>query len=158
MPNYVTESSYTEDIPARTFVGDAQDKRTLAVMNLETGKTSQADAGFAGTVPLKPAQDGKTQPRAVRWGMPQISDDGALAVAHVRADDNKDRWLVVVDPESGKSRVLDALHDDAWVREVGGFGPNDPSFGWLPDQKHVWFLSERDGGCTCTASMPLPIA
>ena len=23
--------------------------------------------------------------------------------------------------------------------------PNDPSFGWLPDQKHVWFLSERDG-------------
>ena len=63
VPNYVTESSYTEDIPARTFVGDAQDKRTLAIMNLETGKTSQADAGFAGTVPLKPAQDGKTQPR-----------------------------------------------------------------------------------------------
>ena len=144
VPNYVTESSYTEDIPARTFVGDAQDKRTLAIMNLETGKTSQADAGFAGTVPLKPAQDGKTQPRAVRWGMPQISDDGARAVAHVRADDNKDRWLVVVDPESGKSRVLDTLHDDAWVREVGGFGPNDPSFGWQADQTHVWFLSERD--------------
>jgi dipeptidyl aminopeptidase/acylaminoacyl peptidase len=144
VPNYVTESSYTEDIPARTFVGDAQDKRTLAIMNLDTGKTSQADAGFAGTVPLKPAQDGKTQPRAVRWGMPQISDDGARAVAHVRADDNKDRWLVVVDPESGKSRVLDTLHDDAWVREVGGFGPNDPSFGWQADQTHVWFLSERD--------------
>jgi dipeptidyl aminopeptidase/acylaminoacyl peptidase len=144
VPNYVTESSYTEDIPARTFVGDAQDKRTLAIMNLETGKTSQADAGFAGTVPLKPAQDGKTQPRAVRWGMPQISDDGARAVANVRADDNKDRWLVVVDPESGKSRVLDTLHDDAWVREVGGFGPNDPSFGWQADQRHVWFLSERD--------------
>src|SRR5262249_27392162 len=39
VPNYVSESSYTEDIPARTFVGDAQDKRMLAVMNLETGKT-----------------------------------------------------------------------------------------------------------------------
>src|SRR6185436_12354024 len=37
VPNYVTESSYTEDIPARTFVGDAQDKRMLSVMNLETG-------------------------------------------------------------------------------------------------------------------------
>jgi len=34
VPNYVTESSYTEDIPARTFVGDAQDKRTLVVMGL----------------------------------------------------------------------------------------------------------------------------
>src|SRR5439155_13791387 len=46
VPNYVTESSYTEDIPARTFVGDAQDKRTLAVMNLETGKTASADPSF----------------------------------------------------------------------------------------------------------------
>src|SRR5262249_29694137 len=39
VPNYVTESSYTEDIPVRTLVGDAQDRRTLAVMNLETRKS-----------------------------------------------------------------------------------------------------------------------
>ena len=48
-------------------------------------------------------------------------------------------------PNPARRASLDALHDDAWVREVGGFGPNDPSFGWMPDQKHVWFLSERDG-------------
>jgi dipeptidyl aminopeptidase/acylaminoacyl peptidase len=77
--------------------------------------------------------------------MPLLSDDGALAIAHVRAANNKDRWLVAVDPETGKVRVLDTLHDDAWVREVGGFGAVDPSFGLLPDQKHLWFLSERDG-------------
>jgi len=161
VPNYVTESSYTEDIPARTFAGDAQDKRTLVIMDLETGKTVQADSGFASRVRLQPDQDAKTQPRAVRWGMPQISVEGALAVAHVRADDNKDRWLVAVDPESGKSRVLDALHDDAWVRELGGFGPNDPSFGWLSDQKHLWFLSERDGWMhlyTLDATDPQPAA
>ena len=63
----------------------------------------------------------------------------------MRAANNKDRWLVAVDPENGKVRVLDTLHDEAWVREVGGFGAVDPSFGLLPDQKHVWFLSERDG-------------
>ena len=130
VPNYVTESSYTEDIPARTFVGDAQDKRTLAVLNLETGKA---------VTPDPPAK------RDARWVMPQISDDGSLAVAHVRAANNKDRWLVAVDPESGRTRVIDALHDDAWVRELNGPGPNDPSFGWMPDQKHLWFLSERDG-------------
>src|SRR4029079_3187900 len=47
VPNYVTESSYTEDIPARTYVGDSQDKRTLVVMNLETGKSVVADGSFA---------------------------------------------------------------------------------------------------------------
>ena len=131
VPNYVTESSYSEDIPARTYVGDAQDKRMLSILNLETGKSVAADAGFA-------------DKRDPRWNMPQLSADGSLAIAHVRAGNNKDRWLVAVDAETGKTRVVDALHDDAWVREVGGFGPVDPSFGFLSDQRHVWFLSERD--------------
>jgi dipeptidyl aminopeptidase/acylaminoacyl peptidase len=147
VPNYVTESSYTEDIPARTFVGDAQDLRSLSVLNLETGKTVTMDPPVTVTRDTKDTKDTKdkeTKP-AVRWGMPLLSDDGALAIAHVRAANNKDRWLVAVDPESGKVRILDTLHDDAWVREVGGFGPVDPSYGLLPDQKHVWFLSERDG-------------
>jgi dipeptidyl aminopeptidase/acylaminoacyl peptidase len=131
VPNYVTESSYTEDIPVRTFVGDSQDKRTLVVMNLTTGKSQAADAsGFAAK-------------REVRWGMPTLSDDGTLAIANVRAHDNKDRWLVAVDGDA-KSRVIDTLHDDAWVRELGGFGP-DSSYGLLADQKRLWFLSERDG-------------
>ncbi|HEY7291204.1 MAG TPA: alpha/beta fold hydrolase [Vicinamibacterales bacterium] len=131
VPNYVTESSYTEDIPARTFVGDAQDKRTLVIMNLDTGKSVNADASsFAGK-------------REVRWTMAQVSEDGSLAVASARAFDNKDRWLVALDAESGKTRVLDVLHDDAWVRELGGPG-RESSFGFL-DQKQLWFLSERDG-------------
>ncbi len=169
VPNYVTESGYTEDIPARTYVGDTQDKRALVVMNIETGKTVAADGTFAGTVRLKPdpttdsakpdagtddasvrgvrLQPDQAKPRArdVRWGMPQVSDEGALAVASVRAADNKDRWLVALDPDSGSTRVVDALHDDAWIRDAGGFGPTDPSFGWLPDQKGLWFLCERDG-------------
>ena len=146
VPNYVTESSYTEDIPARTFVGDAQDNRFLIAMNLETGKNVTAEAPNAGGKDRsKDTKETKDTKDSVRWGMPILSDDGSLAVAHVRAANNKDRWLVAVDPESGKVRILDALHDDAWVREVGGFGPVDPSYGLLPDQKRAWFLSERDG-------------
>jgi dipeptidyl aminopeptidase/acylaminoacyl peptidase len=149
VPNYVTESSYTEDIPARMFVGDTQEKRSLSVLNLETGKTVSAHLerteDTKGTEDTKAGDDKTARARELRWGMPEISGDGAFAVARVRADDNKDRWLVAVDPETGKSRVVDALHDEAWVREVGGPGPNEPSFGWMPDQKRVWFLSERDG-------------
>jgi dipeptidyl aminopeptidase/acylaminoacyl peptidase len=165
VPTYVTESGYTEDIPARTFVGDAQDRRTLAIMNLETGKTVWADGGFAGTVRPKPDATGTTPKpdtpearpdtnsapstphrREVRWGMPIVSEDGTLAIASARATDNKDRWLVAVDPDSGKTRIVDLLHDEAWVREAGGFSQGEPAgFGWLPDQKRVWFLSERDG-------------
>jgi dipeptidyl aminopeptidase/acylaminoacyl peptidase len=158
VPNYVTESSYTEDIPVRTFVGDAQEQRLLYVMNTVTGKAISADldgtkdttvsADLDGTKDTKETEDTngtKGTKRTLRWSMPQLSADGSIAVAHVRSNDNKDRWLLAVDPESGKTRVLDVLHDEAWVREMGGPGPEDPSFGWTPGQKRVWFLSERDG-------------
>jgi dipeptidyl aminopeptidase/acylaminoacyl peptidase len=160
VPNYVTESGYTEDIPARGNVGDTQDRRLLAVLNLTTGKSSWADASFvpaddkpAATPP--PAAAGEARParratRDVRWSMPTVSDDGKLVVASARAIDNKDRWLVTLDPETGKTRVVDLLHDDAWVREAGGGGGGGGGFtgtnaAFLPDGKRIWFTSERDG-------------
>ena len=54
VPNYVTESSYTEDIAARTFVGDAQDNRVLAVLNVDTRLSSSpptSEPRSAGTRP-----------------------------------------------------------------------------------------------------------
>jgi dipeptidyl aminopeptidase/acylaminoacyl peptidase len=151
VPNYVTESGYTEDIPGRSNVGDTQDRRLLAVLNLETGKTVWADGSFA--PPIEPSEsDARPQPgsqgpprraeRDIRWSMPASSDDGQYVVASARSADNKERWIVTVDPPTGKTRVLDALRDDAWVRE-GGFGGG--GVGFLPDGKRIWFLSERDG-------------
>lgn len=145
VPNYVTESAYTENISARQKVGDAQDRRRLAVLNLTTGKSVFAEARFAGAGEegneLRPG-DKKPAERGVRWGMPVFSKDGRYAVAGVRTADNKDRWLVVVDPGSGAARVVDHFHDDAWVRD--GF-PGGGTLGFLPDGKTVFFLSEKTG-------------
>ena len=160
VPNYVTQTGYTEDIQARTNVGDTQDRRLLAVLNLKTGKTVWADGSFAPPVPEeeKPeaqgatgadpstssgqARPGRKAEREIRWSMPEVSADGKLAVASARSGDNKDRWLVTLDAESGKTRVIDVLHDEAWVRE-GGFGGSGLQF--LKDNKRIWFTSERDG-------------
>ncbi len=134
VPNYVTQSGYAETAPARLTVGEARDKQLLAVLNLKTGASHFADASFAG--------DG----REVLWAMPIVSRDGSLVVTNVRAVNNKDRWIVAVDPESGKTRVIEWQHDRAWVREPGATSNGEPlSHGWMPDQKHLWFLSERDG-------------
>ena len=153
VPNYVTESGYTEDIPARTNVGDTQDRRLLAVMNLKTAKTVWADGSFAPPVSAteKPAASGATGPdgkpgraaeREIRWSMPAVSEDGKFVVASARSADNKDRWFVTLDPTNGKTKVIDTLHDEAWIRELG-FGGSGVEF--LPASTRVWFLSERDG-------------
>ena len=146
VPNYVTETGYTEDIPGRTNVGDTQDRRLLGVLNLRTGKSVWADGSFAPPVveAEKPSGTPSKAEREIRWSPPVASADGKFVVAAASSADNKDRWLVTIDPETGKTKVIDALHDDAWVREAGtGFGA--PSIQFLPDNKRIWFLSERDG-------------
>lgn len=158
VPTFITEAAYAEMLPARTNVGDAQDRRRLAVVNLKTGKSVWVKSTFAGDAPPAPTPTGPqaadapangqepAQPaaaasrggREVRWNMPSLSEDGRLAVSLARAFDNKDRWLVAVSPETGDARVIDHLHDEAWVRDGSGMG-------WLADNKRFYFLSERDG-------------
>lgn len=169
VPNYVTDSGYVEDIPARTNVGDTQDRRLLAVLNLQTGKSVWADGSFAPPVDETDAANaaapvpvagkeavkdtmkesaaetprpGRKADRDIRWSMHAVSDDGKLVVAGARSADNKDRWFVTLDPVTGKTRVIDTLHDEAWVREAGSGGSGVE---FLADNRRVWFLSERDG-------------
>lgn len=148
MPEYVTESAYTDEVRTRTKVGDVQDRMRLGVLGLESGKGIWASAAFAGTAPAEPAADSpstgggheaKAAGRVVRWSLPQISKDGRFAVAAVRAVDNKDRWLVEVDPATGSSTVVDRWHDDAWVRWMW----RTREFGFLPDQASLWLLAEH---------------
>jgi dipeptidyl aminopeptidase/acylaminoacyl peptidase len=148
VPSYVTETGYTEDIPGRANVGDTQERRLLAVLNLKTAKAVWVDASFAPSVPeedkVLPGDSGseKKADRDVRWSMPVVSADGKYTAAAVRSADNKDRWFVTIDPDSGKTRVIDLLHDEAWVREAT-FGGAMLEF--LQDNRHIAFLSERDG-------------
>jgi dipeptidyl aminopeptidase/acylaminoacyl peptidase len=125
VPNYVTESAYTEDINARTKVGDAQNKPKLAVFDLKGAKTAWATV------------QGVDEKRELRWSMAVLSDDGKHAVAAARSANNEDRWFVLVGSD-GTGKVVDHTHDDAWVR--------DPGFmGWLPDNRRFWFGAEKDG-------------
>ncbi len=155
VPAYVTESAYTEDRQTRSFVGDAQNRLRLAILNLETKKSVWADASFAGTAAPRrpaggPAPEGRTlqaveSRREVNWSLPVVSSDGRYTVGYARARDNKDRWIVRLDPDTGAAEVLDHLHDDAWVREArGGFGGRGV-VEFLPDDRRIWFLSEKDG-------------
>ncbi len=148
VPRFVSESSFTEEIQARTFVGDAQDRRRIAVLNLESGEAVWAGLeGISDTIAIpKPPFGDEPRPatkpdpapkRDVRWGNPMLSPDGRIAVTSVRAADNTERWLAAIDPATGNATVLDHLKDDAWVRDGG--------LGWLPDGRRLWFLAEHDG-------------
>lgn len=160
VPNYVTESAYTEDIPSRSKVGDVQGRSRLAIIDVVTGESKWIDHGQRATTPSPadtPAPEtptpqtqstargqgsGQAQPRDrdVQMSPPVWSEDGKNAVMQARSADNKDRWIMQLDMATGKTKILASIHDDAWVGGPGAF-----SLGWLPDNKRVYFQSERDG-------------
>src|SRR3972149_5629927 len=109
-------------MPGRPKVGDVQSRRRLAIVDVRDNKTVWADGtAFAG-VERKTKPGDPDVPRTVNWTAPDISGDGAYTTVAVRSADNKDRWFVTVDPATGQARVIDWLHDDAWIREqsIGG--------------------------------------
>ena len=142
VPNYVTESAFTEDIPSRNKVGDTQGKTKLAVINAETGEAKFIDHGLKESPKNPEDKNEKPRERDLRFFGLKWSDDGSKAVITARSADNKDRWIMKFDPATAKATVLDHLHDDAWV---GGGGFGNDSLGWLPDNNTIYFVSERDG-------------
>src|SRR5437667_6483273 len=124
VPNYVTESAYTEDIPGRTKVGDTQNRPHLTIIDVETGETKNVDHGQklpanpqAQRTEMNTAEQGRVstgsgsdrvesqskappQPkdRDVQLSQLQWSEEGKNAVLMARAADNKDRWVMLLDP------------------------------------------------------------
>jgi dipeptidyl aminopeptidase/acylaminoacyl peptidase len=131
VPNFVTESAYTEDISSRNKVGDVQTRNRLGIVNVETGEVKWVDHGQKG------ADD---KPRDVQLMQPVWSEDGTKAVVMARAADNKDRWILALDPVTAKTRVIVAQHDDAWVDGPGAF-----TLGWMKGDNSIYFQSERTG-------------
>jgi dipeptidyl aminopeptidase/acylaminoacyl peptidase len=132
VPNYVTESAYTEDERGRSDVGDTQNTTRLALIAADTGEVKWVDAGI---------QTSAGRPRQIELTQPNWSDDGSKAFVVGRAADNKDRWVFALDPATAKLRVLTDVHDDAWVHEAQGPG----AAGWMKNGREVYFESERTG-------------
>ena len=197
VPNYVTESGYTEDIPGRTKVGDAQGRSRQFIISVETGDAKTVDHGLREVAPIVRTRaeqnaeqtqrgasqsDAQASPRQTGQGAQQSgqqsqqsgqqsggqqqppptrterqtepqqrdreveleelhwSDDGKRAAMLARSADNKDRWVLLLDPVTARTKVLATVHDEAWVNGPGAF-----TLGWMPDDRSLYFVSERDG-------------
>ncbi|MFL5386200.1 MAG: prolyl oligopeptidase family serine peptidase [Longimicrobiaceae bacterium] len=124
VPNFVTESGYTENLNARAKVGDVQAFQRAAVVDLASGAVRWIEPE---------AKERRLTLGAVGWAP---RSDRALLTG-IPAD-YKDRWIYVAGPD-GKTVTVDHLRDTTWVGGPGLF-----STGWLPDER-VWFVSERTG-------------
>ncbi|WP_077920056.1 prolyl oligopeptidase family serine peptidase [Spirosoma sp. 209] len=154
VPNYVTESGYTEDIPGRPKVGAPLAAQEFFVYDIQKDTVRSVPTKEIPGITDRPAflkagskADTSRKSRPVVISGPVWSEDGELAVVVVRSQDNKDRWIMRLDlADSPQLTLLDRQHDDAWIGGPG-VGPNGGTgnLGFLADNQTIWFQSEADG-------------
>lgn len=152
VPDYVTESGFTTDIPGRTKVGAPlgrydfyvfdKSRDTLMLVGIDSipGITDVPD--YVKDYPKK-FSNRRTPVRGVMIGGPYWNESGTYAVVDIRSQDNKDRWLMQLDAATGKLSLLDRQRDEAWIGGPGvsGFGAR---LGWI-NENQFYFQSEATG-------------
>jgi dipeptidyl aminopeptidase/acylaminoacyl peptidase len=154
VPNYVTASGYTEDINGRTKVGENPSSYEAFIYDTQRDSAYQVlvkDLPGIKDLPdyLKdyPKQlevrKKKNEDRKLRFTPVIWNSDGALAVLTAKALDNKDLWILKLDPATGKVSVVDRQHDDAWIAGPG-ISSYAANIGFL-DASKLYFQSEASG-------------
>ncbi|MCL7714692.1 S9 family peptidase [Stenotrophomonas mori] len=153
MPLYVTESGYEESEDTRTRVGrNGGAPHALWLIDTATGQVRPVPLDglpgiasdplaalrrAAGKAPLKGERGVQLMSDFMGGGI-RWSADGRQAAVMLRANDNKDRWIVSIG-DDGRLHPRHRLTDPAWIN----WGFND--FGWMDDDRTLWLLSEESG-------------
>ncbi|WP_143305335.1 S9 family peptidase [Chitinophaga vietnamensis] len=151
VPDYVTASGFTTDIHSRekvgapqgsfsTFVYDREKDTVLPVAtNTLPGIKDQPDYVKDYTKKDTPAV------REVIINGPYWSEQGTHAIVDIRSQDNKDRWIALLDGATGKLTTLNRQRDEAWIAGPGiGWSMGGANLGWI-DENTCWYQSEASG-------------
>ena len=167
VPDYVTESGFTRDLPGRSKVGAPQSSYEFGIYDCQNDtvyfvatsdipgifeqpkyldeykKETAVDTTDSTKVKKKSKQK---KPRGVYFQGPVWSTDGKRAAVAILSQDSKDRWIMVLNVTTGKLSLIDRQHDEAWIGGPGIVGwRRSSSLGWMPDNRRVWFQSEQTG-------------
>ncbi len=152
VPNYITESGYTENINARANVGGESAKYSFYIYNRKLRKTTEVDLkkleGYDYVPEFTkdyPDKEYENKDRIAYIRTPNWSNNGKNAFIEISSNDHKDRWIALVDFEEATVKTLEHQHDRAWIAGPGIGWFSQTEMGWMPDNEQIWFKSEASG-------------
>lgn len=152
VPNYVTSSGYTEDIPGRTKVGEPlptyesfiydNQRDTVYKVHTEQIPGIKDLPDYVKDYPKQlEERKKKNADREVTISGPFWNESGSTAIVVANAQDNKDLWILKLDATTGNVSLIDRQRDEAWI---GGPGVGARNLAWI-DNSRFYFQSEASG-------------
>ncbi len=153
VPNYVTNTGYTTNINARSKVGGDPSYMEIGIYDIENDSAYIIDTEqIEGITDLPdyikdyPDKSYEKKPRTISGNTVMWSADGSYCILHYGSIDNKDRWILRLDPATGKVETVDRQRDEAWIAGPGiGSEFGRGTLGFMPDQETIYFQSEASG-------------
>ncbi len=154
VPNYVTESGYTENLNTRTKVGNTLASSETFIFDIERDSTyaiSTKDIPGIKDLPdylsdyperLEKLKNDNAD-RPVTFYGPYWNSSSTRASIIAYSQDNKDRWIFEFEPYTAKIILIDRQRDESWIGGPGisAYGNNT---GWIDDDT-FYFQSEESG-------------
>lgn len=139
VPHFISADAQVYNEKARSKVMNEEPSQHLYLHDLSSDSLVELD--FSGLTQMN-AKD-----RALIFHPAIFSQSKPLALLDIRSADNKDRWIVCLELETGQIKQLEHQHDSAWI---GGPGISSWNFetgtlGWLVDGQTIYFQSEETG-------------
>lgn len=135
--DFVHESGYATELEARPKVGEPLSRHRLGIVAWEPG----VPADSVEVTWVESEAEGETIAHGPYW-----NPRGTAGVVQILSMDHKERWISLVEPESGQTTVLDHQEAEAWIGGPLVGGRWSPGWlQWLPDGERFAFVSEATG-------------
>ncbi|HRD58444.1 MAG TPA: prolyl oligopeptidase family serine peptidase [Ferruginibacter sp.] len=150
VPDYVTESGFTTDIPTRTKVGEIQGSYELFIFDRLTDSLYKIKADNLPGIKDLPdyvkdypeqlkERTKQNENRPVMYSIAGWNEDGSKLLLDIHSLDNKDRWLALWDTATKTYNCINRQRDEAWIGGPGMF-----TRGWLNNHT-IYFQWEQTG-------------
>jgi len=150
----ITENGFTQTRSARPKVDDKDPSDRMGIYNVTLDSTIWISFSGLTDIRKKPEYlkeygDATTvydKDRNLCIHASIMNENNQTALVDIRTYDNKDRWIVLINLETGTVTELNHQHDEAWIGGPGISGWNEETgtLGWL-NNNEIYFQSEETG-------------
>lgn len=152
--HFVTSSGYNKSNLARPKVGETEPVHSFALIDQSNDSLIQLNFDHLSNIRKKPNylseygenKDAYAENRKLYFHSPILSADGKV-VMDIRSYDNKDRWIVGIDPIQHNFFEIDTQHDEAWIGGPGISSWNQEVgiLDFFDNDTKIYYQSEESG-------------
>ncbi len=147
---FITKNGFAATRPARTKVSQNEPASFLYVLHVGTDSVTAVSVDnlpgiFTQGLFMNTTEKLKASKNVIFHG-PYYHPNNNTGVLEIKSFDNKDRWIVALNPTTLTLELLDHQHEESWIGGpcISGWNEEAGVLNWI-DSTQIYYVSEKTG-------------